>query len=70
MSRASDKVKDTLDGKAESVGSLASEDDNDDDEDDGEDEPEDPTREETPDLYRNSALGMCVDLSLFISVFD
>jgi E3 ubiquitin-protein ligase HUWE1 len=53
MSRASDKSKDSAEGKANSVGSLASEEE----EDDGEDM-EDAGREETPDLYRNSSLGM------------
>lgn len=35
-------------------------DDDDDDEDDEDDEAPEETREETPDLYRNSSLGMYV----------
>lgn len=51
MSRSSSKTsKEVAEGaKAESASSSASEDDND---------LEDTGREETPDLYRNSALGM------------
>ena len=60
MSRASDKSKDAAEGKADSVGSLASDEEVDDD--DG-DDMEDAGREETPDLYRNSSLGMCVLLT-------
>ncbi|KAL0955931.1 hypothetical protein HGRIS_002119 [Hohenbuehelia grisea] len=52
MSRTSGKGKDLPDGKATSVRSYMSEDDDDDDDED------DADREETPDLYRNSALGM------------
>lgn len=63
MSRASDKAKDGADDKAESVGSLASDEDDEIDEDDEDEEVEDRGREETPDLYRNSALGMLVDPS-------
>jgi E3 ubiquitin-protein ligase HUWE1 len=48
MSRVSGKVKDAVDARAESPNSLGSEE---------EDMAED-TREETPDLYRTSALGM------------
>jgi E3 ubiquitin-protein ligase HUWE1 len=55
MSRASDKSRETADGKVDSVGSLASDDD---DDDDNGDDVEDHGREETPDLYRNSSLGM------------
>ncbi|KAJ7770214.1 hypothetical protein DFH07DRAFT_269298 [Mycena maculata] len=51
MSRTSNRNKDVVEGqKVESASSLASEDD--------EEEMQDTTREETPDLYRNSALGM------------
>lgn len=50
MSRASGKTKDILDEKEESVEPFSS-----DEEDEGLD---DEHREETPDLYRNSALGM------------
>jgi E3 ubiquitin-protein ligase HUWE1 len=51
MSRTSNRNKDTVEGqKAESVSSMGSEED--------EEEMEDTGREETPDLYRNSALGM------------
>ena len=60
MSRASDKAKDGADDKAESVGSLASDEDDDIDEEDEDEGVEDHEREETPDLYRNSALGMLV----------
>lgn len=59
MSRASEKTKEGGDDKAESVGSLASDDDEI-DEDEEEEEAGDRAREETPDLYRNSALGMYV----------
>jgi E3 ubiquitin-protein ligase HUWE1 len=58
MSRASDKGKDTAEGKVDSVGSLASDDDGHDN-DNGPDVEND-GREETPDLYRNSSLGMYV----------
>lgn len=51
MSRASDKQKDSPLDKEESVGSEISEEDEDEDMDDAE-------REEAPDLYRNSSLGM------------
>jgi len=54
MSRASDKGKDTTEGKVDNTGSLASDED---DNDDGA-EAADNDREETPDLYRNSSLGM------------
>lgn len=51
MSRTSNRNKDTVEGqKAESVSSIGSEDE--------EEEMQDAAREETPDLYRNSALGM------------
>lgn len=53
MSRTSNKSKDTAEGeKVESESSMGSEDDED------EEMEEDTGREETPDLYRNSALGM------------
>ena len=48
MSRASSKVKDLDDAKTESVASS----------DDEDEDLDHPGREETPDLYRNSALGM------------
>jgi hypothetical protein len=51
MSRVSGKIKDSAEGRSESSDSQVSE--------DGEDLGE-IDREETPDLYRNSALGMCV----------
>lgn len=57
MNRASDKSKDAVEGKVDSVGSLAS--DEEVEEEDG-DDMEDVDREETPDLYRNSSLGMYV----------
>ncbi|KAG9316564.1 hypothetical protein JVU11DRAFT_2615 [Chiua virens] len=50
MSRASEKSKDGLEGKAQSVGSIS--------DDEEEEDVEDAEREETPDLYRHSALGM------------
>ncbi|KAJ7703165.1 hypothetical protein B0H17DRAFT_1175941 [Mycena rosella] len=51
MSRTSNRNKDIVEGqKAESVTSMGSEED--------EEEMQDAGREETPDLYRNSALGM------------
>lgn len=50
MSRVSDKHKDTFAEEHESIGSDISEDEDDDIEVEG--------REETPDLYRNSSLGM------------
>ncbi|KAJ7647304.1 hypothetical protein FB45DRAFT_975025 [Roridomyces roridus] len=57
MSRTSNKTKDAAEGqRVESESSIASDDDEDDDDDD-EEMQADP-REETPDLYRNSALGM------------
>lgn len=61
MSRVSDKHKDTLVEEEESIDSDMSEDDED---------TEDAEREETPDLYRNSSLGMCVSVhqSSFTSI--
>lgn len=61
MSRASGKNKGD-DGKI-TLGEVEemSEHDDDDDDDDGEDG-QDSHHEDTPDLYRNSALGMCVFL--------
>lgn len=50
MSRASGKGKEAMDGKTETVVSVSSDSEG--------DESEDAGREETPDLYRNSALGM------------
>jgi E3 ubiquitin-protein ligase HUWE1 len=50
MSRASGKGKEALDGKDETSVSVSS--------DSEEEEVEGTGREETPDLYRNSALGM------------
>lgn len=51
MSRSSGKNKEYIGGaKTESVSSLGSDED--------EEDLEDRAREETPDLYRNSALGM------------
>ena len=59
MSRASGKGKGD-DGKViiGEVEETSEDDDDDDDDDDREDEGS--GREATPDLYRNSALGMCV----------
>ncbi|KAI5123932.1 hypothetical protein M0805_006347 [Coniferiporia weirii] len=51
MGRATDKNKESQDRKSESSSSLSSDDEGDDDMDTEE-------REETPDLYRNSSLGM------------
>ena len=57
MSRSPGKGKDALEGpSAESVSSYNS---------GSEDEDEDEEREETPDLYRNSALGMYGGVSNF-----
>jgi len=56
MSRVSGKAKDTHEGRAESIDSLGSE-----EEDIG-----DIDREETPDLYRNSALGMYASYRLLV----
>lgn len=60
MSRASEKSKDGTEGKVQSVGSIS----------EGEEEEdidvEDAAREETPDLYRHSALGMCVSDCIFV----
>ena len=70
MSRASDKGKDITEGKADSVGSLAS--DEEEDDDNGADV-EDNGREETPDLYRNSSLGMyvlCISFSFTFVDWD
>ncbi|KAF9241543.1 hypothetical protein BU15DRAFT_87134 [Melanogaster broomeanus] len=53
MSRASEKLKDGTEGKAESAGSMSDE-----EEDDEDIDVDDAEREETPDLYRHSALGM------------
>lgn len=55
MSRASEKAKDGDEGKADSSDTLSDEDEGDDDID-----VDDAARDETPDLYRNSALGMYV----------
>ena len=55
MSRIADKSKEAGEGKVDGEGSLASEEEDDDD-DDEEDIDED--REETPNLYQNSSLGM------------
>jgi E3 ubiquitin-protein ligase HUWE1 len=52
MSRASDKSKDGTEGKDQSVGSMSE------DEEEEDIDVEDVEREETPDLYRHSALGM------------
>jgi E3 ubiquitin-protein ligase HUWE1 len=52
MSRATEKAKDGGDGKASQ--SVASEDEDEDENIDVDDD----DREETPDLYRTSALGM------------
>ncbi|KIJ18752.1 hypothetical protein PAXINDRAFT_167299 [Paxillus involutus ATCC 200175] len=53
MSRASEKLKDGTEGKAESTGSMSEEEEEEEDID-----VDDAGREETPDLYRHSALGM------------
>ena len=61
MSRASGKGKGD-DGKVtlEEVSEMSEDDDDDDDDEDGEEEGSD--RGDTPDLYRNSALGMWVTM--------
>lgn len=51
MSRASEKSKDGGEGKSQSAGSIS-------EEEEGDIDVEDVEREETPDLYRHSALGM------------
>ncbi|KAJ7188201.1 hypothetical protein C8R46DRAFT_1341056 [Mycena filopes] len=51
MSRTSNRNKDTAEGQKSETASSSSEDDDD-------EEMQDTGREETPDLYRNSALGM------------
>ena len=51
MSRASDKQKDSPLDKEDSIDSEMSDEDED-------EEMEDANREEAPDLYRNSSLGM------------
>lgn len=56
MSRATEKAKDGGDGKVSR--SAVSEDEDDDEDDTIGVDLEDNDREETPDLYRNSALGM------------
>ena len=61
MSRISDKHKDSLLPEPEEDDSDISED---------EEETEDGDREETPDLYRNSSLGMYVlSIRSFVTVF-
>lgn len=54
MSRASEKSKDGPEEKTQSVGSMSE------DEEEEDIDAEDVEREETPDLYRHSALGMWV----------
>ena len=53
MSRASEKAKDGDEGKADSAGTLS-------EEEEGDNIDDDAPRDETPDLYRNSSLGMYV----------
>ncbi|KAL4078441.1 hypothetical protein V8B97DRAFT_1881842 [Scleroderma yunnanense] len=53
MSRASEKAKEGGEGKADSTGTLSGEEEDEEDVD-----VDDLGRDETPDLYRNSALGM------------
>lgn len=63
MSRSSEKNKELVEGvKAESISSSSE-----DDESGMEDET---GREETPDLYRNSALGMYGGVSRFLPCFE
>ncbi|KAH7909328.1 hypothetical protein BJ138DRAFT_1181114 [Hygrophoropsis aurantiaca] len=52
MSRATDKAKENTEGKAISTGSVSE------DGDENDIEVDEPRREDTPDLYRNSSLGM------------
>ena len=54
MSRAPGKPRESNSPRAGILSPLPSDDDDDDDEEEEEEE----NREETPDLYRNSALGM------------
>ena len=64
MSRASEKSKDGTEGKAQSVGSISE------DEEEEDIDVEDAARGETPDLYRHSALGMWVSVIEFSSDFS
>lgn len=50
MSRVSDKVKDSFDEKIEDNESIPTD----------EDDTEEAENDDTPDLYRNSSLGLCV----------
>ena len=58
MSRTADKNKEAGEGKAGGERSLASEEEDNDDDDDDEENMDDGDREETPNLYQNSSLGM------------
>jgi hypothetical protein len=57
MSRSSERTKAAPLGGEDSVPSSEDEED--------EESEEEEMREETPDLYRNSSLGMCVSLVVF-----
>lgn len=61
MSRPSEKSKDGTEGKTQSVGSISE------DEEEEDIDGEDAEREETPDLYRHSALGMWVSIEFRLS---
>lgn len=59
MSRASDKAKDSSDDKDDSVESDIASENNDASQE---------ARQETPDLYRNSSLGMYVQFLISLSM--
>jgi E3 ubiquitin-protein ligase HUWE1 len=63
MGRAADRSKNQQEKKFVDSTSLSSDSDDDDDDDD-DDMDADMDREETPDLYRNSSLGMYVSKSV------
>lgn len=54
----SDSKKESLEKKSLSSSVVSSDDSDEDDEDDEDDDMDAEDREETPDLYRNSSLGM------------
>lgn len=58
MSRTADKSKEAGEGKADSEGSLASEEEDEAEDDADEEDMDEEDREETPNLYQNSSLGM------------
>lgn len=60
MGRSPDKPKNQQDKASDSSTPLTSDDSEDDVDEDNDDMDTGMDREETPDLYRNSSLGMCV----------